>query len=310
MRAESCRRALALPAVPADLRARLLAQLFYNLMVAVRLPEAQQLLPDVRKAVEATGDTAARYTQKLTEAALLYLDGHFGTALAMIDASLSGGATELPQGQLARHLRCRILAEEDRFGEALAEVTEGIRSAQQARQARAVQLFEANRARQLLQLGQLADAAAALEGGFSLEDAHLVDRPDADAVVVLGRVALHTADQRQTGLTSAVARGMLGSGVPGVERHAAWLLALQAMATGDPLGGAALADRGGRGGTPVRLSALPAGPGRRPAARPHRSGQRGHRTGRVGHRRGRAAPGAESRCCRPWWPARPTPGAC
>ena len=235
VRAESCRRALALPAVPADLRARLLAQLFYNLMVAVRLPEAQQLLPDVRKAVEATGDTAARYTQKLTEAALLYLDGHFGTALAMIDASLSGGAGELPQGQLARHLRCRILAEEDRFGEALAEVTEGIRSAQQARQARAVQLFEANRARQLLQLGQLADAAAALEGRFSPEDAHLVVSVlDADAVVVLGRVALHTADQRQTGLTSAVARGMLGSGVPGVERHAAWLLALQAMATGDP----------------------------------------------------------------------------
>ena len=219
VRAESCRRALALPGVPADLRARLLAQLFYNLMVAVRLPEAQQLLPDVRKAVEATGDTAARYTQKLTEAALLYLDGHFGTALAMIDASLSGGAGELPQGQLARHLRCRILAEEDRFGEALAEVTEGIRSAQQARQARAVQLFEANRARQLLQLGQLADAAAALEGRFSPEDAHLVVSVlDADAVVVLGRVALHTADQRQTGLTSAVARGMLGSGVPGVER--------------------------------------------------------------------------------------------
>jgi DNA-binding CsgD family transcriptional regulator len=51
---------------------------------------------------------------------------------------------------------------------------------------------------------------------------------------VLGRVALHTADQRQTGLTSAVARGMLGSGVPGVERHAAWLLALQAMGRGDP----------------------------------------------------------------------------
>jgi len=236
VRADSCRRALALTGVSPDLRARLLAQLFYNLMVAVRLPEADRLAGEVRKAVEETGDSAARFTMQLTEAALLYLRGHFGTAFELIDTSLSGAdAREDPQGQMALHLRCRILAEEDRFGEALAEVTEGIRAAQQARQARAVQLFEANRGRQLLQLGQLADAAAALEGRFTPEEAHLVVSVlDADGVVVLGRVALHTADQRQTELTSAVAQGMLKSGVPGVERHAAWLLALQAMARGDP----------------------------------------------------------------------------
>jgi DNA-binding CsgD family transcriptional regulator len=188
VRADSCRRALALTGVSPDLRARLLAQLFYNLMVAVRLPEADRLLDEVRQAVEETGDSAARFTMRLTEAALLYLRGHFGTALELIDTSLSGAdAREDPQGQMALHLRCRILAEEDRFGEALAEVTEGIRAAQQARQARAVQLFEANRGRQLLQLGQLADAAAALEGRFSPEDAHLVVSVlDADGVVVLG----------------------------------------------------------------------------------------------------------------------------
>ena len=123
----------------------------------------------------------------------------------------------------------------DRFDEALAAATEGIRSAQQARQGRALQLFEASRARQLLQLGNLADAAAALEGRFSPDEAHLVlSVLDADGVVVLGRIALHTADQRQTELTSAIARVMLRSGVPGVERHAAWLLALQAQAAGDP----------------------------------------------------------------------------
>jgi len=53
-------------------------------------------------------------------------------------------------------------------------------------------------------------------------------------VVVLGRIALHTADQRQTELTAAIARVMLRSGVPGIERHAAWLLAQQAQAGGDP----------------------------------------------------------------------------
>jgi hypothetical protein len=58
---------------------------------------------------------------------------------------------------------------------------------------------------------------------------------EADAVVVLGRIALHTADQRQTLLTAAIARVMLRCGIPGVERHAAWLLALQAHAGGDPV---------------------------------------------------------------------------
>jgi DNA-binding CsgD family transcriptional regulator len=50
----------------------------------------------------------------------------------------------------------------------------------------------------------------------------------------LGRIALHTGDQRQRDLTAAVAKVMLRSGVPGVERQAAWLLALQAQAGGDP----------------------------------------------------------------------------
>jgi AAA ATPase domain len=165
VRAESCRRALDLPGVPPDLRARLLALLFYNLVVAGRPGQAQQLLKEV----------------------------------------------------------------------ALTAATEGIRSAQQGRQGRALQLFEASRARQLLRLGNLADAAAALEGRFSPDDAHLVlSVLDADGVVVLGRIALHTADQRQTELTATIARVMLRSGVPGIERHAAWLLALQAQAGGDP----------------------------------------------------------------------------
>ena len=98
-----------------------------------------------------------------------------------------------------------------------------------------MQALEASRVRQLLQLGTLADAAAALEGRFSPDDAHLVlSVTDADAVVVLGRIALHTADEGQTQLTAAIAQVMLTSGVPAIERHAAWLLALQAQAAGRP----------------------------------------------------------------------------
>jgi DNA-binding CsgD family transcriptional regulator len=237
VRADSCRRALDLPEVPADLRARLLALLFHNLVVAGRPGQAQQLLEEVERAVEQTRDTAARFTLEVAESAFQYTRGHLGTALALIDAALLSSAEvgEDPRQWQARAFRCGILAVMDRFGEALDAAAEGIRSAQQGRQGRALQLLEASRARQLLQLGNLADAAAALEGRFSPDDAHLVlSVLDADGVVVLGRIALHTADQRQTELTSAIARVMLRSGVPGIERHAAWLLALQAQAGGDP----------------------------------------------------------------------------
>jgi DNA-binding CsgD family transcriptional regulator len=236
VRAESCRRALDLPGLPLDLRARLLALLLYNLVVAGRRGQAQELLPEAERAVERTRDTAARFTLKLAESPLHYTRGNFQKALALIDDALrSADVGEDPRLWLARAFRCGVLAVMDRFGEALTAVTEGIRAAQRGRQGRALQALEASRARQLLQLGDLADAAAALEGRFSPDDAHLVlSVTDADAVVVLGRIALHTADQRQTQLTSAIARVMLTSGVPAIERHAAWLLALQAQAGGDP----------------------------------------------------------------------------
>jgi DNA-binding CsgD family transcriptional regulator len=237
VRSESCRRALDLPGVPPDLRARLLVQLFYNLVVAVRPDQAERLLPEVRQAVEQTGDSAARFILELAESAFQYTRGHFGMALTLVDAALRTGADVGDDHRLwlARDFRSRILAVTGRFDEALATATAGIRSAQRARQGRALQLFEANRARQLLQRGNLTDAAAALEGRFSPDDAHLVTSVlEADAVVVLARIALHTADQRQTELTSAIARVMLRSGAPGVERHAVWLLAQQAHAADDP----------------------------------------------------------------------------
>ena len=237
VRAEACRRALDLPGVPPDLRARLLAMLFYNLVVAARPRQARQLLEEVEQAVAQTSDSVARFALELAGSGLQVIGGHFEAALTLTEAALRTSAEVGgdPRQWQARAFRCWILAVLDRFDEALAAATEGIRSAQQARQGRALQLFETSRARQLLQLGNLADAAAALEGRFSPDDAHLVlSVLDADGVVVLGRIALHTADQRQTELTGAIARVMLRSGVPGIERHAAWLLALQAQARSDP----------------------------------------------------------------------------
>jgi DNA-binding CsgD family transcriptional regulator len=237
VRAESCRRALTLPGLPPGLRARLLAQLLYNLVVAARPDKARELLGDVRRAVEVSNDPVARFILELAESYLHYTSDHFETALALVDACLrtSVGASEGSRERLARNLRSGMLAVLDRLDEALAAVTEAIRSAQRGRQAWALNTFEIRRGCLLVELGRLDDAAAALEGRFNPDDAHLVVAGlEAAGVVALGRIALHIGDQRQHDLTAVIAKVMLRSGVPSVERHAAWLLALQAQAAGDP----------------------------------------------------------------------------
>jgi DNA-binding CsgD family transcriptional regulator len=98
-------------------------------------------------------------------------------------------------------------------------------------------MFETGRGRQLLQMGLLADAAAALEERVTPDAAHqVVSVMDAAGVVALGRVALHTGDRSQARQVTEIAQVMLDQSVPSVRRHAAWLLALQTMADGDPLG--------------------------------------------------------------------------
>jgi DNA-binding CsgD family transcriptional regulator len=113
--------------------------------------------------------------------------------------------------------------------------TENVAAAQRDRQGWALDVLETGRGRLLLQMGRLPDAAAALEGRFSPEVARqVVSVLDAAGVVALGRVALHTGDRNLTQQAGEIAQVMLDQSAPSVRRHAAWLLALQAMADGDP----------------------------------------------------------------------------
>ena len=123
----------------------------------------------------------------------------------------------------------------DRLDESLQMSTEGVASAQRDRQGWALGIFETGRGRQLLQMGRLADAAVALEGQLPVEIApHIVSVLDAAGVVALGRVAIHLGDPALSRQAREIAQVMLGQEVPSVRRHAAWLLALQEMAVGDP----------------------------------------------------------------------------
>ncbi len=239
VRAEECRQALALPGLPAHLRARHLALLFHNLMTAGRRDDARAMLEEVTVAVRTSNDVAGQFALELAESGLLYGDGDFPRALDKVEAALRTGlrTSDDTREHLAYQWRCDVLTMIDRLEESLQMSTEAVASAQRDRQGWALSIFETGRGRQLLQMGRLADAAAVLEGQFTVDMApHIVSVLDAAGVVALGRVAIHVGDPALRRQAREIAQVMLGQRAPSVRRHAAWLLASQEMADGDAAG--------------------------------------------------------------------------
>ena len=237
VRAEECRQALALPGLPANLRARHLALLFHNLVTAGRRDDARAMLEEAAVAVRTSHDVAGRFALELAESGLMYAEGDFPGALQMVETALRTGlrTSDDTRGHLTYQWRCDLLTMVDRLDESLQMSAEGVASAQRDRQGWALSIFETGRGRQLLQMGRLADAAAALEGQLTVDMApQIVSVLDAAGVVALGRVAIHMGDPGLSRQAREIAEMMLGQSAPSVRRHAAWLLALQEMATVGP----------------------------------------------------------------------------
>src|SRR6185312_14191890 len=137
--------------------------------------------------------------------------------------------------RLAHMWHGELLSVADRYEEALAIAADGLAAAQRDHQGWAYQMFETWHGRMLLRTGRLSEALALLEGRFALEDGtHAASVLEVAGIVALGRVAIHTGDTRQVRRLSDIAQVMLERGTPAVRRHAGWLLALFAMAEGNP----------------------------------------------------------------------------
>jgi DNA-binding CsgD family transcriptional regulator len=238
IRAESARAALALPALSTDLRASLWASLFHNLVVGGRLEEALAVEPKSREAIYAGAVEASRSAFELPESAVYYQLSDFGRALEILTAAEQRGfdSHDDPRKRLAHNFRAWILAALDRYSEAIEAADDGVAAAHRDRQNWALRVFETTRGRQLLQMGQLAEAMTALEGRFGPNEAHLVVSPlDAPSVVALGKLRMHTGDERGVTEVASVAKIMLRSEVTSVKHHAIWLLALLALSKGNPV---------------------------------------------------------------------------
>ena len=239
IRAENARAGLALPSLPAELQASLSAALYHSLAVAGYTEEALEVRESARQAAYQSTDPTSWLRFEVPEAGVQYQSLEFARALETVSDAVGRDhrGQEDARARLGHILRSWTLAALDRFDEALQLLNEEIIAAQQDRQNWALRVFETTRGRLALQMGDLAEAAVALENRFTLEEAHLIAGTlHAPAVVALGKLKIHLADQTGALEVAEIAKVMLHSDTPYVRYHAAWYLALLSLSQSDPMG--------------------------------------------------------------------------
>ena len=202
------RQALSLDGVPDALRAVLAAVVAFNL-ICVGLPrEARLAMASADAMMRDTGSAEAGEVLALSRLLMAEVDGDYSEFLARARGFGALSADPEAQGSLRVVEACEAnaLCGLDRLDEAIAVLTEGIRTAHRDRQGWILSRWEIYRGRFLVQAGRLADARAAAEWILHGE---VVDTPECLALLALARVALHTDDHELARECEKVARATL-----------------------------------------------------------------------------------------------------
>jgi DNA-binding CsgD family transcriptional regulator len=236
VRADAGRRAIELPGITAQDRARHHARLVHNVLAGGRRTDAHRLLTDVSEEIREYGDEATIFSLGLATGGLRYEEGHFAEALEKIEDAVRAGSVEGEdaRARIAQQWRTEVLATVDRFDEAVSLAVDGLEAARREGQAWAIHLWEQWRGRQRYQLGEYSDAIAALEGMLRPEEAYSTfGANDASAISALSGSALRVGDRQLMRRCTELASVMLERGTPELRRHSAWVLAQLAHAMGD-----------------------------------------------------------------------------
>jgi DNA-binding CsgD family transcriptional regulator len=226
--------ALQLTELPPELSARHGARLACNLLGAGRTEQARVLIAQIESQVRAAGDPAACSSLELARSGLAYADGYFSEALRLAEAARRIPAGDDTWERVSDRWRCELLTVVGRFDDAVLLAADALAAATNDQQVWARHMLETWQGGQLLQRGEPARAISLLEGQFDVSAAGDFGAHEAAAVVALARAAIHTDDAAQSRRCAALAGQMLQRGSPCVQRHATWLLALQAMDERDP----------------------------------------------------------------------------
>ena len=182
-------------------------------------------------------DARASFTLRVAESALEYTDDRFGSSLELITSAHRDGifAGDDQRLRLAHMWHGELLSVADRYDEALAIAADGLAAAQRDRQGWAYQMFETWHGRMLLRTGRLTEALGRSRGTLRTRRR---DTRRSGARCRRHRRARAGGDPHRRRTSGSPPRAtsrevMLEHGTPAVRRHAAWLLALFAMAEGD-----------------------------------------------------------------------------
>ena len=235
-RTEDNRRALALDGVPAGLRAQHLARLTHNLATSGHYREAARVADLAADAIRTSGERSADPALQTAVAVLEYAEERYERTIEIIDAIPAGQlrGPEDPSSDVAAAWRCEAQAILDGLDMALAESNLRLAAAERAGRAWAVHIWLAWRGRHLFQAGRLDDGRANLDAALAMADVGGANVANAAALLTLGRIGLHTGDDRLIATAHQLGAERLDLRLPSMRQSLHWLRALEAAAHGDP----------------------------------------------------------------------------
>jgi DNA-binding CsgD family transcriptional regulator len=235
-RTEDNRRALALDGVPAGLRAQHLTRLTHNLATSGHYREARQVAGLAEDAIRTSGERSADPALRTAVAVLEYAEERYEQMIEIIDAVPLGQPRGLedPRSDVAAAWRCEARAILDGLDVALEETNLRLAAAERAGRAWAVHIWLAWRGRLLFQAGRLDDGRANLDAALGMADVGGANVANAAGLLTLGRIGLHTGDDRLVATAHQLGAERVDQRLPSMRQSLSWLRALEAAAHGDP----------------------------------------------------------------------------